>query len=313
MNIVFKERRFPSATGICDIRYCIWQPVNEIRGAVQITHGMAEHIDRYNDFACFLAERGFLVYGMDMAGHGKSVKDEYPLGFFGSDNGWDNIIADMKKLRELVMKDHPAIPTVLFGHSMGSFLARSFAARHGDLFDAFIFSGTAGKNPALGIAKLIVNGEIKKGKGMQPSVKMDKLSFGSYNKQFKKPNTAFDWLSRNPAQVQKYVDDPLCGFVFTAYGFKDLLAGLGEVSEKGWASRVPQKPILMISGAMDPVGGNGKGVLWVEKRLAESGHTVCCKLYPDCRHELLNELNRDEVFNDVLLFLETICVMGEYE
>lgn len=312
MEILQRERRFPSATGLCDIRYRMWIP-QEVRAAVQITHGMAEHIDRYDAFARYLAKQGFLVYGMDNAGHGKSLKPDMPKGYFGQKNGWDALIADMHTLYELMHKDYPATAFILFGHSMGSFMARSYAARYPQDFESYIFSGTAGKNPVAKIGRMLANREIKKGLAMVPSQKLHALGAGSYNKKFKNPRTDCDWLTRDEAVVDAYLADELCGFPFTPCGMRDLLDGLIEISDKKWAKKVPDKPILLISGERDAVGSFSKGVRQVEKRLVRSGHRVCCKLYPQARHEVLNELNKDEVYDDVLLFLETITVMGEIE
>ena len=151
MKITLKEKRFPSATGNCQCRYRMWIP-DEVRAAVQLTHGMAEHIDRYDEFARYLAENGVLVYGQDHAGHGKSVGEGMPKGFFAEQNGWDALVQDMRTLHDLVKKDYPSIPFILFGHSMGSFLARTYAGRDGKDFDAYVFCGTAGRNPVLPIA-----------------------------------------------------------------------------------------------------------------------------------------------------------------
>lgn len=310
MGISVREKRFPSATKICDIRYRVWAP-DEPRGAVQITHGMAEHIDRYEAFATYLAQNGFYVYGMDMASHGKSLGPNMPRGFFGEENGWEALLEDMRTLRRLALADHAALPAVLFGHSMGSFLTRSYAARFGGDFQGFVFSGTAGANPAARVGMMIARSQIKRGKGYEPSELLAKLSFGSYNKAFKHPRTPFDWLSANESNVDAYLADEACGFDFTAYGFVTLLTGLMEISNAKWAQRVSDKPILLISGACDPVGGNGKGVRQVQEWLVRSGHQVDMKLYPNGRHEMLNEDNRQEVFADILLFLETITVMGE--
>ena len=310
MKVTQRERRFPSATGNCDVRCRIWAP-EEARAAVQLTHGMAEHIDRYADFAEYLAENGVLVYGQDHAGHGKSVRSEEQLGFFADENGWDALTADMKTLLDLVKRDNPAIPFILFGHSMGSFLARTYAGRSGDDFDAFVFSGTAGSNPALGIAKWLAKREIKKTGGHKPSETLYKLSFGAYNRAFQPVRTGFDWLSRDEKIVDRYIADPLCGFPFTAAGMKDLFDGLTEISNPAWAKRVPKKPILLMSGDHDPVGSNGRGVKQVCRWLENSGHDVELKLYENGRHEMLNEINRSEVFSDVLLFIEAVAAQGE--
>ncbi len=312
MNFTQREKRFPSATGLCDIRYRMWIP-EEPHAAVQITHGMAEHIDRYDDFASFLAENGVLAYGNDIASHGKSIKDGVPKGYFGEKNGWDAIVQDMRTMRDLVRADYPGIPFVLFGHSMGSFLARTYAGRDGTDFDAFIFSGTAGSNPAIGIAKWIAKREIKKTGGREPSAALFNLSFGSYNKAFRPNRTEDDWLSRDEAMVDRYVADENCGFPFTAHAMLDVFDGLTEISSEKWAARVPKRPILLMSGAKDPVGGAGKGVKQVYGWLKKTRHDPELKLYEDGRHEMLNELNRKDVYNDVLLFIDAVEAMGEVE
>ncbi len=312
MGIVVKDKKFPSSTGICDVRYRIWAP-EEPHACVQIIHGMAEHIERYHDFATFLAENNILVFGMDLPGHGKSIGEGQPKGYFGDKDGWDHLIADNKTLHDLVMADYPSVACILFGHSMGSFLARTYAGRMGVDFDAFVFSGTAGANPALPIAKAIAKSAVKKGRGKLPNDQLNNLSFGAYNKKIKPNRTEFDWLSRDSANVDKYIADPLCGFVFTSCAFVDLFNGLQEISNLNWAKRVPNRPIFLMAGSNDPVGNMGKGVKQVEKWLLKSDHKVTMKLYPEGRHEMLNETNRDEVYRDVLLFIETVCAAGELQ
>jgi len=310
MRVMVKERRFPSATGICHCRYCMWIP-DEIRAAVQLTHGMAEHIDRYDRFARFLASNGVLVYGQDHAGHGKSIGADEPKGYFGAENGWDALLQDMRTLRDIVKKDYPAVPFVLFGHSMGSFLARAYAARDGRDFDAFIFCGTAGANPALPIARLLAKQQIRSAGAKNPSPFLDKLAFGAYNKPFRPNRTDKDWLSVNTENVDRYVADENCGFAFTSTGMRDLFVGLSEVSSKKWAEKVSDRPILNIAGTMDPVGSMGKGVRQVTRWLRSTGHTVEEILYEDMRHEILNETANESVYRDVLLFLETVAALGE--
>jgi len=310
MKFTLREKRFPSATGLCDIRYRMWVP-EDPHAALQITHGMAEHIDRYDEFASFLAENGVLVYGNDIASHGKSIVAGMPKGYFGEKNGWDAIVQDMRTMRDLVKKDFPAIPFILMGHSMGSFLARTYAGRNGDDYEAFIFSGTAGPNPVLAIGKLIAKSEIKKTGGKLPSITLFNMSFGSYNNAFKPNRTVNDWLSRDEAKVDAYVADDNCGFPFTACAMYDVFTGLTEISNEKWAKRVPKRPILVFSGAMDPVGGKGKGVKQVHRWLTKTGHEAELKLYEGGRHEMLNEINRKEVYADVLLFINAVEAMGE--
>jgi alpha-beta hydrolase superfamily lysophospholipase len=310
MKFTQREKRFPSATGLCDIRYRMWVP-EDPRAALQITHGMAEHIDRYDEFASFLAENGVLVYGNDIAGHGKSIAPGMPKGYFGEKNGWDALVQDMRTMRDLVKKDYPAIPFILLGHSMGSMLARTYAGRDKTDFDAYIFSAVSGINHLAGIGKLIAKREVKKHGGNVPSIILFNMLFRSNNKNIRPTRTENDWLSRDEAQVDAYNADEYCGFPFTARAMQDVASGYDETINQKWAARVPKRPILIFSGAMDPAGGYGKGVKQVYHWLVKTGHQPELKLYEGGRHEMLNEINREEVYHDVLLFINTVEAMGE--
>ena len=289
----------------------MWIP-DEIRAAVQLTHGMAEHIDRYETFANFLAENGILVYGQDHAGHGKSVGENLPKGYFCSEKGWDALVQDMRTMFETVKKEYPGIPFILFGHSMGSFLARTYAGRHGEDFDGYVFCGTAGGNPALPIAKFLAKREMKKRGEKEPSPLLVSLSFGSYNKPFQPNRTEFDWLSVNNDNVDRYIADDDCGFPFATSALLDLFNGLSEISGKKWAKSVPvNRPILVISGGDDPVGNMGKGIRQVTAWLKDTGHNTEMILYKGYRHEILNEEIAGQVSNDILLFIETVAAGGE--
>lgn len=306
MSLTMREITFPSKTKECNTFARIVYPEGTPKGIVQLAHGMAEHIDRYRDFADFLCAAGYIFAANDHAGHGRSLKDDAHKGYFAAENGWTAVVEDMRSLRAVLKAEYPDIPYILMGHSMGSFLARTYAARYPAEIDALIISGTSGKNPVLGIAKWLASREMKKHGAMAPSVLLDKLAFGSYNKQFKPARTGFDWLTTVESIVDAYVADPLCGFPFTAAGFKDLFDGLGEVSEPTWAGKVPKVPILIFSGDQDPVGANGKGVKEVANALVKSGHTVELNLYPGCRHEMLNESCKGKVYEDILNFLNEV-------
>ena len=217
MSITQKERRFPSATGLCDIVYRQWIP-EEIRGAVVLVHGMSEYIARYDAFAKFLAENGFLVSGLDLPSHGKSWKEGMPRGYFGTEDGWGKTLLDIRTLCATVRKENPQISVTLYGHSMGSLLSQDYISRYTNDFDAVVLCGTSGPNPMAAIGRFLCNWEIKAGRGKEPSPKLDKLCFGGFAKKIPGAKTPFDWLSRDEENVKAYMDDPLCGFPFTPYG-----------------------------------------------------------------------------------------------
>jgi len=308
-----EEFRFPSATGEGTIYCKKWIPQSRIRAVVQIIHGMAEHILRYEWFARRFNENGILVVGHDHAGHGKSLVDDAHKGFFAAQNGWDAVIADIKTLHDITKDSVSDVPYVLLGHSMGSFAARAYAARYQTDADGYIFSGTAGSNPAVGMGKLLAKIEMHRNGAMIPSKLLNSIAFGAYNKRFMPHRTPYDWLTRDEEQVDRYIEDPLCGFVFTAEGMYDLFCGMEEVTGSGWAKCVPKVPILLISGGEDPVGGYGNGVRQVETWLKKSGHAVKTHIYPGARHEMLNEINREQAVKDILTYLAPMmeCVEGE--
>lgn len=311
MATISKEKRFPSATGLCDIRCRFWIP-EEIRLCVLLVHGMAEHIDRYDDIARFLNANGILVAGIDLPSHGRSTKEGLPRGYFGKNDGWGCIRKDILTLKGMLRKEYPQTAIVLYGHSMGSFLVQDLMARNGKEFDGFILSGTSGPNFLVPFGRLICRHEIKKGRGEEPSEKLNAIAFGSYSASVRNPETPFDWLSRDREEVNKYIEDPLCGYAFTPYGYYDLMKALGTIASRRWAKKVPERPVFLLSGDCDPVGRMGKGVKRVYKNLMGTGHSlVAIKLYAGGRHEMHNEINRDEVFEDVLLFLESVGIQGE--
>lgn len=304
MAVTVREGSMPAACGVGSIYLRHWI-IPEPRAIVQICHGMAEHIKRYDELAEQLCAAGYLVCGLDYKGHGQTLKEGEAKGFFCAVDGWDYTVKDIMTLKERVQAEWPGIPYVLFGHSMGSFLARTVAARHGDQFDGFVFEGTSGANPVVGVAKLIAMLEGSKNGPDKPSALLDKLAFGSYNKAIATRRTKFDWLSRREDVVDKYIADDLCGFVFTAQGFYDMFCGLGEVQAKDWAAKVPDKPIYIFAGDADPVGAYGKGVKQVADKLTAAGKSkVTLKLYPGARHEVHNELCAQECYSDLVVWLE---------
>ncbi|MEH7381485.1 lysophospholipase [Bacillus sp. JJ1533] len=291
------------------IFYKKWESPEAIRkGIVQIAHGMAEHIERYDLFVKSLIKEGYIVYGNDHRGHGKTGTNANLLGFFAEENGFDLVVKDMLQLTDIIQKDHPNVPIFLFGHSMGSFLARRYIQTHGDKLTGVILSGTGGDPGLIGkvgirIAQLEMKRKGKKAK----SPLMNKLTFGSYNKAFSPNRTEFDWLSRDDKEVDKYIQDPLCGGIFTAGFFYDLVDGVAKVNSHNANKNIPKGlPMYFIAGDKDPVGNYSKGVLKSADMYKKLGiKDVTVQLYENSRHEILNELNKEKVYKDVINWLDT--------
>ncbi len=287
-------------------RECV--PDGEVRGVVQIAHGIAEYIDRYIPFMQFLAENGFVAVGNDHLGHGKTAQTDGERCFFGEEKGWDLVVEDMDRLRETEAKKYPDVPYFLLGHSMGSFLARTYIIRYPNALHGVIISGT-GQNPGAVIAggKLIAKLERSKHGANYPSMRINKMAFGSYTKRYENVRTSLDWLSRDPAVVDAYVADPLCGMPASAGLFLDMMNGLQYIWKSENLNRMNKAmPVFFYSGDMDPVGNYGKGVKKVYDRFLKVGmRDVLLKLYPEGRHEMLNEINKEAVYEDILSWLNS--------
>lgn len=289
---------------MCEIHGRQFLPQTQAKAAVAIHHGMAEHMERYADFITYLTSNGVTVFMHDMANHGSSNQNRAELGFFGKKDGWLGLIKDYKTVFECMRKAYPAVKHIAFGHSMGSFIVRCFDARYPELSSASVYMGTGGTNDAAGIGIKVAD-LIAHIKGAHHrSEFMDKLAFGKYNVKFEK-RTSYDWLTRDQAIVDQYIADPLCGYLFTIKGMADLLHLNTAANSDEWYQKVRKDlPILLISGAEDPVGEYAKGIDEVYNKLLQSGHTaVEEKLYPECRHEVLNELNKEEVYEDIYSFI----------
>ena len=306
LQIERKDIRFDSADGQNQIAgYLYTHPEVKPHLVLQISHGMCEHIERYEDFAGFLAKNGIAVCGNDHLGHGSSVKTEEDFGFFTKKGGYEFVLQDLKTMNGIIHNHFPGLPVVLLGHSMGSFYARQYAVQWPESIDGLIISGTGGPNPATAIGKNMA-ALISKTQGERHrSSMLYNLAFGTYLKKIENPRTPYDWISRDTDIVDIYAADPRCTFRFTANGYHELLSILQKVSSPDWAVGIRKDmPVLMISGDADPVGGYGKGVETVRDWLKGAGvKNLTFKLYPGARHEVLNETNREEVYNDVLAFL----------
>lgn len=306
MVITRKEYSVPSKSGIADVYARMWLPEGKPKAIMQIAHGMAEHGERYEAFAEYLCEKGFAVLVDDHVGHGKSVKSDDDLGYFGENGGWSAFVEDERALTEIIKNEYPDTPIVFFGHSMGSFIAREYIRRYGtdERIKAAVICGTSGKNPASGIAVKLA-GAIAKAKGSRYRSKfINSIAFGTYNGRIKNARTPFDWLTRDEKIVDEYIADKYCGFLFTAAGYKDLFTVLDTVSGKDWYSEVSNElPLMIVSGEEDPVGAYGKGIKQVYNDLLQSGQKdVTLRLYPEMRHEILNEFGKERVFEDIALW-----------
>ena len=289
-------------------RVCCRQylPEGEAKAVVQIAHGIAEHIGRYDGFARFLAEHGYIVVGNDHLGHGRTAGSG-SLGSFGENHGWELAVEDMHRLHDLTAARFPGKPYFLFGHSMGSFLSRTYIIRYRSGLDGVILSGTGHQNTlTVNGGKLLSRLESRRHGSAFPSRELNDLAFGKYTDRIPAPRTKSDWLTRDEAAVDAYEADPLCGFVPSAGLFRDMMGGIFFVTRSKNINRMSKDlPVYFLSGDCDPVGDYGKGVIRAYKSFLRAGMTdVTMKLYHGGRHEMLNEINSDEVFHDILAWLD---------
>ena len=300
-----EEFRFRSTNDKVDIRAVRYEPEGEVKAILQIAHGMVEFIDRYENFANYLCDRGFLVVGNDHIGHGGSVNSEDDWGYFGED-GNRHVLDDMHELTKIIKKEYPDKPYFLLGHSMGSFYARQYLGEYGDELKAAIIMGT-GFEPALKIrGGMLVCKVIALFKGWRyRSEFVNNMAFGAYNKKFEPVRTRADWLSKDEKLVDWYVNEPRCSFMFTLNGYYNMFAGILRLHDKKLLNNVPKDlPILFVSGEDDPVGTFGKEVENAAQSLKNCGvKNIEVKLYPNDRHEILNETDKETVYEDLYKWL----------
>lgn len=304
MKFRIEDGTFRSTDGIHNVHFSFFLP-KEVKAIMVIVHGMYEFKERYFDFSEFLARNGIAAFCYDQLGHGKTVNDETEKGWFGENNGVEYIQGDVYKSIAYVKNAFPDKKIILFGHSMGSFIARYFAVNTPNFIDALVISGTNGGNSAVDMA-IALSSFVSKFNGSKTINKtIDKLTMGGNNKKFEKEGetSPYAWISRDK-NVQKECEKN--SFVFTAQGFCDMFKMLKFISSGRWFIDFPKNlPVLLISGEDDPIGDFGKGVMNIYKRLKiNKVSDVKIKLYPQCRHEPLNELNKDEVYQDILTWLD---------
>lgn len=286
----------------------IWIPDGEIKGILQIVHGMLEYIDRYGEFAEYLCENGYCVVGHDQLGHGSSVESEAEYGYFSKGNGNECLIGDIHTLRKMMEKRYPDVPYFMLGHSMGSFLIRQYMSLHGSGLKGVIVSGT-GVKPEIVLAggKCLCSIQAAFKGWHYRSTLLAKAAFAGTGKRIHPQRTANDWLTKDEAIVDAYNADPLCTFLFTVNGFYEMFRSIQFIQKKANLNRIPKElPIFLIAGAEDPIGDYGKGVERVYQQMQEANIAdVTIKLYKDDRHEVLNETDREQVFEDLLTWLES--------
>ena len=311
-----KEFYFPSASGDTKIHAVIYIPEGKIQAILQIAHGMVEYIERYEQFALYLNSKGILVTGNDHLGHGSSVSSKDNYGYLCEKNGNKAVLYDIRRLTDIIKKSYPNIPYFLLGHSMGSFYARQYLIDFGKELDGAIIMGTGFQPPFL----------IKAGKNLSKGIAhfkgwhcrcplINNIAFGSYNKRFRPTRTSKDWLTKDTAIIDKYVTDERCNFMFTLNAFYNMFCGMERLYKKNLLEKMPKNlPVFFVSGTDDPVGDFSKGVI----RAVDSFHNVGMKnvkvkLYEGDRHEILNETDREIIYQDLYDWIYTHSVPSEID
>ena len=299
---------FLSSDGKTNIHAVEWTGKTPVIAVLQIVHGMQEFIERYDHFAGWMADQGVVVVGNDHLGHGASIQSEEQFGYFADEKPDRALISDMRTLHRMTHEKYPKVPYFMLGHSMGSFLARQYLCLYGRDLDGAIISGTAYYTKAQTLAVMNLCKAMAKVRGWKyRSPMLAKMSVGSFNKRFEKTaRTPSDWLSRDEKVVDAYIADKRTQFNFTLNGYYGMFRSLYYLTQEENLKRMPKNlPLFFIAGEMDPVGNFGEGVKNVVVQLRSIGMTnVQCHLYPNDRHEVLNELNKQEVYDDIFTWMK---------
>ena len=302
-----EEFTFDSRDGVHKLWAVRYLPEGEPKAIVQIVHGMAEYVERYEGFAEYLTERGFMVTGEDHLGHGRSVPEGETYGYFCPQDPATVVVRDVHRLKKMNQEKYPGIPCFILGHSMGSYILRNYLCRYGTGIQGAVVMGTGSENPAavafvkaLSACMQLIYGE------KHLSRTLDKLVMGKYDQRITNPRTESDWLTKDEEIVNRYRIDPLCGFPFTVNGYRTLFELVSRLNKKENLSHLPKDlPVLVTSGEEDPVGAYGAGVKKAYESMKEAGmRNVELKLYPGDRHEILNELDKAKVMEDVAVWIE---------
>ena len=283
-----------------------WEPTTAPRAIIHIAHGLAEHAGRYIRTAKALNSHGYAVYANDMRGHGQTAKSQDELGFLAAANGWNRVVLDVAEMLTAETREHRGVPVILLGHSLGSYLAQQLIYEHPDLLTAAILSAPNGKPSGLAqVGRLIARAErLRLGKRGRSQF-INSLTFGKFNEAFAPVATPFDWLSRDASEVKLYFNDARCGFISTTQLWVDFLDGIVALSQPANKRRIPQSfPLYILAGSHDPVCDNGKGAEALAQEYKDAGlKNVTCQFYAEARHELLNEMNRQEILDDLVKWL----------
>ncbi len=303
-----EEFYFDSRDQIHKIHAMKWIPETEdYAGILQISHGIAEHIERYDEFARFMAERGFLVVGNDHLGHGKSIASREDKGYFTKNDAVTVVVRDIHRLKKITQEEHPGIPYFILGHSMGSFMLRNYLCRYGTGIDGAIITGTGSRSTLeirCGKPFVYLISMFRGWRYLSPM--MDHIVNGHNNDKIDVRRTEFDWLSRDEAEVDKYIADDMCGFPITTNAVLTIGNAVDNLHKKDYLDKMPRDlPIAFFSGDMDPVGHWGQDIPLIVKQFQEMGmQDLFVKMYPRARHEIINETNRNEVYRDIYGWLE---------
>lgn len=296
------EFTFDSRDGMTKIHAVRWIPEGKVLCILQVVHGMAEYIERYEALAQYLGEKGILVTGDDHLGHGKSVGADGTYGYFCEQDPATVVVRDVHRLKKMTQEEYPGVPYVILGHSMGSFIARNYLFKYGTGIQGAVICGTGSQPKALvKVCKLLAAVQSLFLGSKHTAKLMDKLAFGNYNQKIADAKTSFDWLCTDKAVVDAYMEDNLCGFTFTVNGFQTLFTLIDRLNQEENLLLMPKElPVYFIAGDKDPVGNYGEGVKKAFEDFKQAGmERISIKLYPGDRHELLNEKDKYKVYEDL--------------
>ena len=308
-----EELYYDSRDGIHKIHALRYLPEGQPVGIVQIVHGMAEHIGRYEELAQFLTQRGYVVTGEDHLGHGGSSAQGEPYGYFCEQDPATVLVRDVHRLKKMTQELFPGLPYVILGHSLGSFILRSYLMKYGTGIDGALLLGTGSRSaPEVLAGKLLAGLQSAGASGEGERMPLDQLPVRTYLKRIPDPCTPDDWLTGCPEEVDGYRKDEACGFVLTINGFRTLFELVSRIQDKKRLPSIPKDlPIHLMAGLDDPVGNYGHGVQKVYEAYQAAGlQNVTMKLYPEDRHELLHEKDRENVMEDIAAWLQEICTKG---